>query len=343
VKFFNSVYEWVTKNVRLPSAFSWETLILLWLFSWYMAWLATGFVQNLLANLGWIFLIFGVYWATTSTRLFWLFRNEKEKKWGFALSPWITGAVVSAYLFRQFPGESSREALVAWPVISAIIAALPDFLDKDLRPKSPEPQKRQNLIILFGTQFLLSCWFQFGYLIQDWLVQYPSLLADDFNQSAFVVKLESPLSAPMPRGATILDAMEPKVRAQFDGKPWPEVERLLLEQQRTTLISTLAEGTKQQTSPVEEDSLWQVASDVSARSSGYNLELQAIWQGPRSETQEYLVTKSCQIIPVSPPIRAVTPQTNNVQPTPPPVPVSRVQCDPVRGWGIDEPIIANQQ
>jgi hypothetical protein len=291
-------------------------------------------VENLLVNFGWIFLIWGVFWGTTAAGQLRIGYKDKQKD-GFPLSPWITGALVSVYIFGGPTGEVRREALIYWPVISAIIAALPDFLGEGFTLKAPPLQKRQNLVVLFGTQILLSCWLQFYFVIQNWLVQYPSLVADDFDQSAFVVKWESPLSPPPPRGALILESMEPKLRDQLNARPWSEVERSLLPKERQKLLNTLAKQTKQQMSSLEEDSLWQVTSDVSTSGSGYNLELRANWKGPRSGLQEKSMTKPCQITQAYPPTTGETKPINTQQESPS-RPVSRVVCQPVKGWGIEE-------
>jgi drug/metabolite transporter superfamily protein YnfA len=336
VKFLLNIYDWLQKNVRPPSAFSWETLILLSVFSYYMSVLSTDFVRNLLANFGWIFLIFGVFWGTTAAGQLRIGYKDKQKD-GFPLSPWITGALVSVYIFGGPTGEVGREALIYWPVISAIIAALPDFLGERFTLKAPPLQKRQNLVVLFGTQILLSCWLQFYFVIQNWLVQYPSLVADDFHQSAFVVKWESPLSPPAPRGALILESMEPKLRDQLNARPWSEVERSLLPKERQKLINAIAQQTKQQISPIQEDNLWQVTSNVSSRGSGYNLELRTSWQGPRSERLgDYSLTKSCQINQVYRQANAATKPINTTQASRS-APISQVQCKEVKGWGIDQP------
>lgn len=317
------IINWLQNTFRPPSAFSSYTLILLSIFSWFMSWLANGIVENLLANLGWIFLIFGTYWATTATKLLWIGK--------IPLSPWITGALVSIYIFGWLTGDLSEEALICWPLFSAIIAAIPDFLGEDLKLKSPSPPKRQDLVILFGTQLLMSCWFQFYFVIQNWVEQYPSLLVDNFNQSAFVWRAPSPFESEIPRGVDILNAIDPKLRQRLNAKPWPEVERLLLEPERVKLINSLEQSAKQQITPIEEDELWQVKSNISARTSGYNLQLQAIWDGPRSKPQPYSLTKSCQITQAPQPRTA----TNN-QPTP----ISQVVCERTRGWGVDSPIAA---
>lgn len=344
MKFFLNIYEWLQKKVRPPSAFSWETLILLSLFSYYMAFLAsTRFLENLLLNFGWIFFNSCVCWGTTSANQFRVGYDPKANKDGFPLSPWITGALVSLYLFGGNTGEIRREALIYWPTISAVIAALPDFLgeDKDgaLTLKRPLLHKRQNLIVLFGTQLLLSCWFQFNFLIQDWQVQYPTLRADDFRNSAFVVSNKS-ATLDIPRGAEILNSIESKLREQLNGKPWPQVERSLLQEERTKLIDSLEKQTKQEIAPLAEDRLWRVNSAVSTRKSGYNLDLQALWQGPRAKLQENVITKSCQITQAFPRRSAAT-KPINTKSASSGTPISRFKCDPVKGWGIEQPTKAN--
>ncbi len=343
MKLLLDIYTWLQKNARPPSAFSWQTLIVLSLFSYYMALMADGWLENLLTNFGWIFLILGVFWGTTSANQLRIGYKENIKD-GFPLSPWITGALVSMYIFGGNRGDISQNALVYWPIISALIATIPDFLGEKagggVKIKRAPLDKRQNLVILFASQFLLSCWFQFYFVIQDWLVQYPSLMADDFRKSAFVVKWESELPGNLPRGATILDAMEPKLRDQLNAKRWPEVERRLLPQERTKLIDRIAKQIKQQIPPLEEDGLWQVKSSVSSKASGYNMDLRADWQGPRSKSQRTIV-KSCQITQAYQRSTPATKPLNAKQTSPAAVPVSRFACQSNKGWGIDEPMIAN--
>ncbi|HAA30727.1 MAG TPA: hypothetical protein DCE56_27355 [Cyanobacteria bacterium UBA8553] len=342
MKFLLLIYEWLQKNLRPPSAFSWETLILLSLFSFYMEWLARSlYLKNLLDNLGWIFLIGGVYWATTATRF--LRIGYKAKPWtpGFPLSPWITGALVCYYLFNRGIGEVRPESIIYWPTISALIYAIPDFLQENGTLKSPPPDRRQFLVVVLGTQLLLSCWFQFHFLVQNLVAQYPTVLVEDFNKSAFVVKWETPQTT-TPRGVDILENMEPQLRDRLSSKPWPQVERMLLRgKERDNWIKSIAKKTKDQLSPpAEEDALWQIKYDVKKfKSSGYNLALIALWNGPRSNPQQsiknYSLTKYCQITPIYPQGSLATKPINSPQTSP--TPVSRVECQPVKGWGVDPP------
>jgi len=320
-----------------------------------MSVLATrGFVKEILIDFGWIFVIFGVYWATHNAIFLRIGYDAKEKKDGFTLGPWITGALVSIYLFGVLQDQIlygfvksgiSPEALIFWPVISAVIAALPDFLKEKeeggVTFKKPALQQRQNLVVLFGTQLLLSCWFQFNFLLQYWVVQYPSMLSDDFRQSAFVVKRISNVSAPT-RGIDILNKMEGKLTKQLDRKTWPQIERLLLPEERNKWLKTLEDQTKKELAQIPEDNLWTVAHNVSSKKSGYNLELQAIWQGPRSQVKNKFLTKTCQISQVFP---KRTPATKplNTKPASTQTPFSTFKCQPTKGWGIDKPIIADKK
>lgn len=349
IEFFLAVVllEWIggfiKKTVNFfipPTVFSYQTLILLSIFSHLMSFLATGIVRKFFIGMVGVFLVLGVYWGTTSNKKLWLYRDEKAKpkKEGLPLSPWITGVIVCIYLFITFPRlifgsipeSGGQAALVSWPIISAIIAAAPFFMrleGEELTAKTPPPPKRQSLVILFGINILLSCWFQFYFLIQNWLTQYPSLLADDFQQSAFVERVIPTLPV-APRGVEILNAMEPPLQEQLNGKLWSEVEKLLLKEEREKWVTSIAEQAKTKLSPLKEDRLWEVTSDVSSRESGYNLELQAIWQGPRSqEGKSYPIQKSCQITQVYPQKVAT----------------SNVECEPVKGWGAGETIIKQPQ
>lgn len=108
-------------------------MILLSIFSYYMAMLAsTNLLKDLLTNFGWIFLIIGVHWGTTSANQLRIGYDPTVPRDGFPVSPWITGALVSLYIFGAWTGEIRRETLIYWPTISALIAIMPDFWEKHL-------------------------------------------------------------------------------------------------------------------------------------------------------------------------------------------------------------------
>jgi hypothetical protein len=323
-------------------------MVLLSVFSYYMAMLAsTSLLKDLLTNFGWIFLIVGVHWGTTSANQLRIGYDPNIPRDGFPVSPWITGALVSLYLFNfgAWTGEIRQEALIYYPTISALIAILPDFLgekpDGGLTFKKAPLDTRQNIVVLVGTQLLLSCWFQFHFVTQDWLTQYPSVLVDNFNDSSFVVKFQ-PLTSEKPRGVLILDTMEPKLRQQLDGKPWPEVERLLLKEERLKLVDKVQMQATKQVTAVDEDDLWQVTPNVSSRKGGgYNLNLQANWLGPRARPKNYSVVKPCQVTQVATPARSPATKPINASQGRAGTPFSRFKCDPIKGWGVDKSTVAN--
>lgn len=209
--------------------------------------------------------------------------------------------------------------------------------------KKAPVNKRQDMVVLVATNLLLSCWFQFHFVTQDWLTQYPSVLVDNFNDSSFVVKFQ-PLDTEKPRGALILDTMEPQLRQQLNGKPWPEVERLLLKEERIKLVDKIQTQAIKQVTTVAEDEFWEVTPNVSSRKGGgYNLNLQANWFGPRAtpKPNEYSVVKPCQVTQVVTPARSPATKPINANQGKPGTPFSRFKCDPVKGWGINRSTVAN--
>lgn len=323
------IIKWVIETFKPPSAFSWQTLFWLSIFSYFMSLLATDFVRVMLQGFGWIFIILMVYWWTSSAQ---------ELKIGqTSLAPWITGILVSIYIFEMSGrnrGEISPEVLIFWPLISAVIAAIPTFLGEELQIKAPPPERRQNLVVLFSSQLLLTSWFQFAFVIQDWTLQYPSMMTDDFSKSAFVIKVESLPSDP-PRGALILNTMRTKLEEKVKDKNWSEVERLLLEIERKKWLPEIEQQAREQISSneIKEDSLWRVKSDITQQGSGYKLDIIAAWDGPRSQSrssqlENYSLTQSCQI-------NQVYPQNNETTNS-----IGKIECKPVEGWGIKSSLVS---
>jgi hypothetical protein len=57
-------------------------------------------------------LIIGVHWGTTSANQLRVGYDPTIPRDGFPLSPWITGALVSLYIFGAWTGEIRRETLM---------------------------------------------------------------------------------------------------------------------------------------------------------------------------------------------------------------------------------------
>ncbi|MGB3208184.1 MAG: DUF5357 family protein [Crinalium sp.] len=278
-------FKWLQKILSPPRAFSWETLVLLSLFSCFMAYISTGIVRSFISNCGWIFLIFGVGWGTTEKRL---------RIGNIYLSPWITGALVSSYIFENV--SQPDLSVIFWPTISALIATVPNYLGKGFTLQLPNPEKRQKIIVFLLSHVVISCWFQFYYVLQDWLEQYPTLLVDDWKRSAFVVKLPELEPAPI-RGTLILNSLETQLSEELDNKPWSQIERWL--QDREKNLKLAVNQSQKELAKVAEDAWWEFTSQLSSSESGYNLQLIATWQGPRSNLERLFIEKLCKINLVS--------------------------------------------
>lgn len=283
-KVLQEFWKGVWNFLNPPSAYSWQTLILLSILSYLTASLATNGLQDVLASIGWVFLIFGVSWATT---------DNPPKVYGFSLAPWITGALVCVFVFGSWKGSLIPATLICWPPTSAALASVKEFFDPGLKPRIPSPVSRQNVVILLLANLLISCWFQFYFTTQDWLEKYPTLLADDFSKSAFVVKLETPQLAS--KGSIILNSLEYRIKQEFSNKPWSQVERLLLPNELESRMDALKQQVQKRLGWKDENLWWRFNYKVSSIKSGYQLQVQAIWQGPRSEKGDFMITKTCQI------------------------------------------------
>ncbi|WP_035985405.1 DUF5357 family protein [Leptolyngbya sp. KIOST-1] len=277
-----------------PRYFSWQTVIYLSLFSWLTSLLArlvaaTAFTVGLLATISWICLAIGVGWALEANR---------ARFFGIPIAPWVSGAILCLFLFGSWGGRWLQLALVLWPLVSFAVIAVPQLVSWDLSLKKPPPVVRQQLVLLFCLSLLFSSWFQFYFRIQSWVRDYPSLVADSVENSAFVYRLPGQTIA-LPAGVNHLTIAEETLREQVDNKPWPSVERWLLnlEGQRQLMRQRVSNSIGNSTAL--EDSLWQLDFQPLSNGNGYTLKLWAIWLGPAASPSGYYLEKTCQLMPVN--------------------------------------------
>lgn len=281
-------------NLLLPPRyFSWQTVIYLSLFSWLMSLLArlleaASFTVGLLATFSWICLAIGVGWAL---------EVSKARFFGIPVAPWVSGAIVCIFLFGSWGERWLQPALVVWPLVSFAVIAVPQLVRWDFSFKDPPPLVRQQIALLFCLSLLLSCWFQFYFRIQSWVRDYPSLVADSVENSTFVYRLPGQTVA-LPAGVTHLTTAEELLREQVHNKPWPSVERWLLnlEGQRQVIRQRVRSQMGGTTSL--EDSLWQFDFQPLSNGDGYTLKLWAIWSGPAASPSGYYLEKNCLLMPV---------------------------------------------
>ena len=275
-----------------PRYFSWLTVIYMSLFSWLMSLLARlvgtlPFTVALLATLSWILLAIGVGWALEAA---------KVRPFGLPIAPWVSGAIVCMFLFGSWGGRWLQPALVAWPLVSFAVVALPALVSWNLEPKIPPPAVRQQLVLLFCLSLLFSSWFQFYFRIQSWVRAYPSLVADSVENSAFVYRLPGQTVA-LPAGVNHLAIAEDILRREVHDKPWPTVERWLLnlDGQRQNLQRQV--HAQMGNNPSLEDSLWRLDFQPLSSGEGYLIKLWAIWSGPAATESGYYLEKSCLLMP----------------------------------------------
>ena len=272
--------------------FSWQTVVYMGVFSLAMSWVARlsgtlRITENLIATAGWIFFALGAGW---------FLEEKKIRPFGISLSPWVAGAIVCLYTFNLLPFGTFPMALMSWPLASVAIAAVPQFLTWEFRPKVPRPPVRQQLILMLLIALLFSSWFQFYFRLQSWFGDYPSLIADDFSNSGFVYRLAGQ-TEDRAKGISLLTTTKIEVERILNDAPWPRVERWLLNvndqmAQIEPQVSNALDGSL-------EKGLWQLRARPRTLDNGYALDLLALWLGPSADPDGYYFETTCTIYPRS--------------------------------------------
>lgn len=301
-----------------------KTLIALGAFSWLVSLFVGSTAQNIIAFIGWIFLIGGIHWVMHA---------EKELKSiltinGIFIGPWITGALICYFLFGT-PEGIPAIAYIIWPCISAVIAGLPKFIGSDGKTQTPiwtkpKPPDRQYLVNLALINLLLSCWIQLGFTTQQWLADYPTLQIEDVSNSAFVIQTQTPEQASS-RGVDVLSRAEAQLKTNLQGQSWSQVERWLLDFNEQ--VQQMEQTVLNQLNQVKENSYWQVAGKILP--GEYNVQLFSIWTGPSADSAGFHYTQTCQISRVAPVDVAGLPATTTTNV--PQVGNAKVQCGPIQG------------
>lgn len=286
-------FDQIRKRLQAPGWASWQTFLGLSLFSVIVAGFTNPPIQTIIANFGWLFLVIGIWWFTYAPGV-----KKKLTFNGLFTGPWIIGAIISLWLFGSWNGAPTPATFISWPPVSALIWSIPRFIKTKPDEKTPtytvpNPAARQDIVLMLLSNLVISCWFQLHFLLQDWLIEFPTIRGDDFSRSAFVVELYPP-SQPNSGGINLLDAAEKSLKNELEGKPWGEVERWLSPEQLNQEIPQLAASAQKQMPRSSENNLWDLRGRV-LPDSQYTLELQAIWEGPSARSGGYYITKACQI------------------------------------------------
>ena len=274
--------------------FSWEAVLLLSLFSWFVYLLMNGiYAKKFISVFAWVFLMVGIDWALLGKQL-------RIPLIGFKLQygPWITGMIAClALLSNSFIIINWRSAVISWPILSAVFAAYPRFVQPGLKFGPPGAAGRQDLVLLFLISGLLSSWFQLHFLIQNTLRTYPNLLADSFERSAFVTRMNL-VNQPTTKAYPLLRATEAAVRQALTGKTWIETQRWL-----SNIKTTEPDLSRQAIQSVygdqlqREQQLWQITTEAgvnAANRATIDLILRVRWLGASSRPGGgYLFRQTC--------------------------------------------------
>ncbi|MEB3294254.1 MAG: DUF5357 family protein [Synechococcales bacterium] len=316
---------------------SWQTLILLSLFSAFIAFFTSFPAQNIIATCGWIFLILGTWWFVAQDAV----KKALTINIVFTkvfLGAWVVGALICLFVFGSWGQQFGMvrlvpTALIVWPIVSAGVTLASNFITSDGSLKTPklivpEVKVRQGMVLFLLGHLLIACWFQFYFLLQGWLTAYPSILADDFSRSVFVYRVQ--FERPSSRGKDILSNAEAALADRLKKSNWGDIERWLFENQRGQWVKDIegqVEGQLRDRRLAEEDRWWilrgQVKGDTFDTGAVYNLQLDAVWQGPSSQKAGYYLRKTCELTPR----RIFTRRANS--PIPDSQVVGRLKCSPV--------------
>ena len=179
-KFLKSLLE-LQKPIIPDSLGSWKTFRILTLFSVALILVSEGINKEIVVGLSLIFIAIGV----------WFFTKEKPLTFlGISVNSWVMSILICILQIKLFGEELISNIWISCPPLAATIAAIPEFIESKNKFKIPAAEVRQKLVILFLSYLVLGCWLNFGFTIQEWLENDPSLMQQDFSKSSFVVKVE---------------------------------------------------------------------------------------------------------------------------------------------------------
>lgn len=257
----------------IPRKFnSWQTFNGLAILFFFASVFSDGFLREVLAYTSFICISIGLTWVGL------------EKSWPW--TPWLTAALICLFI-HDLTKIELKPLILVWLPLAASLAVIPYTVDENLNWHLPKQESRKFLIILFGSQILLTCWIQFFFILQSWLVIYPSLYVDDFGESMFVRQVDLGTLV-LPRSVPLLSQLRPAIEVQLSNKDWGTMERWLqglyhTPYQMPDFVQPALERAEWERIP--EDDFWQVTAIASPQldqPNTYQLRWDAQWQGPRS-------------------------------------------------------------
>ncbi|MGB3615116.1 MAG: DUF5357 family protein, partial [Elainellaceae cyanobacterium] len=150
-------------------------------------------------------------------------------------------AIVCAFLFQIWFGNTLRPALILWPVVAAAFYVFPRCISLKTGYSIPKVAERQHLLIIVLASLLVSCWTQFYFRGQDWVQGYRgafSSMLPSLEQDADATSNGRPNAVPgnrpdgnsdsqPPINPRVADIAESVVAKRLETLPVPEIRRTL--------------------------------------------------------------------------------------------------------------------
>ncbi|WP_159783503.1 DUF5357 family protein [Sodalinema gerasimenkoae] len=287
-------WNWLRSQLTPPQVRSWQTLILSSFVTWFLSFLVVlsepdlEFYSSPLTRLGWVFFLVGLIW----------WQSIQPWRLGpISLTPSIIAAVFCSLFLQNSQGELSQWVFLVYPVLTTLIAALPNCRNNNNRPSVPSPQRRPLILIQLLIALLCTCWLQLTFVLQDWIETYPNLATADLSQSQFVLRTGTPFQL---RGYDLLRPIEGQLDRSFRRRSWSEIERDLLDlrQDPENFWRSLNIEPSDRIGTLERYPQAQLTSDGD---EGYYLTITLYWYHPWFEEQREQLSLRCHLYPVSDP------------------------------------------
>jgi hypothetical protein len=275
-----------------PQVYSWQTFILLSIFSFSTAIVSflinysngiteINNVQNFITNSGFFFFIIGISWV-------WV-----EQAW--RLRAWLISGLICLFLFANLSFLLPHWSFILFPILAALISIFPDLIDQQFKLKLVPEKQHLKIILTLGIHLMLSCWIQVYFMLSNWTLQYPTILADDLTKSSIIINLNP---ASEPRGIYWLEQIKFLLKTQLNNKQWLVNLQWLEAMKAETRINQLKQQIISKDKPILEDNFWKISLEYKPVSSGYTLKITAIWQGPKAKKDPYFCQTTCLLQPL---------------------------------------------
>ncbi|MDY6782449.1 MAG: DUF5357 family protein [Cyanobacteriota bacterium] len=271
------------EKLKPPKLYSWQSALILSVVLGLFSLIAIGIFGIFAALFGQAFLLVAVFLLCTEA--------------AFIGTPWLIAALISAFLYLNLrhydiSNEIANLAIVAFPIIAATLALLPMFIDKENNDRAA---KWKNALLVYGVHILVACWIQLYFVMQGWLEEYPSLMAENFNRnSPAVVKINFQREPVPSKGTALLDKIGEELSRQLNDQPWDTIKPLTPDK-LSARINTIKQAVGAEVASPAENALWRVQKDIIPESSGYIVYLEALWEGPKNQLQKIDSAKLCKV------------------------------------------------